>query len=508
MSYSPEIFTKKLSVLQDTQESIVSISQWVLFHHRHIKESANIWYEYILKLNNNNDERISKLISKKMLSLLYLCNDVVQQARRKKKSEFNTEFGKILPFLLNNIYAKLDPMIVPKVDRLIAVWEERSVFTFEEIKDIKKAVKLSKLDINLTQKSDENKTESFFHINKSTHELISPNLKNINDLYLQLSKLIEIKKSNFENFKTQDEIYLSKKENEQETMDNSKTTLYISKLNVIEKIGKICLKNIDEIKPLRIKILHELENLKNTINEDIKEDLLTMNKIVEKLAFLVSKRNDLRFLSSSQSNMTSEDLEINLDLKLENDLSNSENKENISSNSTEPQEPLDEMDFLQDDYLLPSYEADNNNIDTNKDEDFNKYKNDDKDFLNKKKRKTDANLIGSDKKLLQKKVSFSNNVEIKEFDLEISDDYLDYKKSNDIDNYEAFDQNTNNIKKIDSEKSEELKHELDLISLRNEDTESYFDDNKSDVDLDFKKNNSNQETSSSIDIMSLLSKLV
>ncbi|KAM9923272.1 hypothetical protein OXX80_011606, partial [Metschnikowia pulcherrima] len=100
MSFSPEIFRKKLDALQETQDSIVSISQWVLFHHRHATHLCELWADYTL--DNNASAQ-----SKKKLSLLYLCNDVVQQARHKRKPEFTAGFAAKLPRVFHAIYGSV-----------------------------------------------------------------------------------------------------------------------------------------------------------------------------------------------------------------------------------------------------------------------------------------------------------------------------------------------------------------------------------------------------------------
>ncbi|KAM9886447.1 hypothetical protein OXX79_014182, partial [Metschnikowia pulcherrima] len=80
-------------------DSIVSISQWVLFHHRHATHLCELWADYTL--DNNASAQ-----SKKKLSLLYLCNDVVQQARHKRKPEFTAGFAAKLPVFPCDIWLR------------------------------------------------------------------------------------------------------------------------------------------------------------------------------------------------------------------------------------------------------------------------------------------------------------------------------------------------------------------------------------------------------------------
>ena len=163
MSFSATAFKFKLDTLLDTQESIVSISQWVLFHQKYYKESAKIWLNYITQ---------DSITPAKRLSLLYLCNDVVQQARRKNKPEFINEFNKVLPDALSKNYGNLNP----KVDRLLNVWEERKIFTEDEIANMKASLEAEPKPLESID--------------------IAPQLKQINDLFVHLNKLNDINQEN------------------------------------------------------------------------------------------------------------------------------------------------------------------------------------------------------------------------------------------------------------------------------------------------------------------------
>ncbi len=48
MSFSRDILLNKFSLLNDTEQSIVAISQWVLFHWRYAAVTAKTWSEYVI----------------------------------------------------------------------------------------------------------------------------------------------------------------------------------------------------------------------------------------------------------------------------------------------------------------------------------------------------------------------------------------------------------------------------------------------------------------------------
>ncbi|KAL1574188.1 CID domain-containing protein [Candida albicans] len=246
MSFSATAFKFKLDTLSDTQESIVSISQWVLFHQKYYKESAKIWLNYITQ---------DSITPAKRLSLLYLCNDVVQQARRKNKPEFINEFNKVLPDALSKNYGNLNP----KVDRLLNVWEERKIFTEDEIANMKASLEAEPKPLESID--------------------IAPQLKQINDLFVHLNKLNDINQENLTQMGIQSKTYLYPQD--PETL--SPAPVYLSKLYMLEKLGNVCINNVEEIKETRMKINSELDSLFNLIIDGTKTDDSKIANINEKI---------------------------------------------------------------------------------------------------------------------------------------------------------------------------------------------------------------------------------
>ena len=294
MSFSPSVLAKKLLSLQETQDSIVTISQWVLFHQRHSKEAASTWATYITE---DPDARSSK----KRLSLLYLCNDVVQQARHKRKQEFIDEFAAVLPGVLMKIYASLDPTIQPKVGRLIGVWEQRHVLSALVISDLREAVKAPPT---------------------SSESLPAPRE-------------------------------------------------YISKLNHLEQLCKSSTANIEELKKVRLDAIKQLDGLRANINDSLQGDEGKLNIIQKRLTALKETRSELF------------------------DMINGEKESEPSGPGSEPEsEP--EAPPLDDDDEVPTY-------------------NDSDEEQPPKRQKVSHNLFRNSKSPSDKKVAFSDNIEIKEF---------------------------------------------------------------------------------------------
>ncbi|XP_031391914.1 regulation of nuclear pre-mRNA domain-containing protein 1B-like [Punica granatum] len=114
--FNAEILAEKLSKLNNSQQSIESLSQWCVSHRKKAKLIVETWDRFF---NSSQKE--------KCVSFLYLANDILQNSRR-KGSEFVNEFWKVLPAALKHVYRNGDDHGKKVVTRLVNIWEERKVF--------------------------------------------------------------------------------------------------------------------------------------------------------------------------------------------------------------------------------------------------------------------------------------------------------------------------------------------------------------------------------------------
>lgn len=117
MSFSEGKLKDKLDALEETQDSIVSTSQWVLFHYRYADRIAPEWETYL-----------NKSPVQKKLAVIYLANDVVQQSRAKRKTEFIDAFNKLLPRALSQAYSEVPEPTKKKISKIVNIWRERKIF--------------------------------------------------------------------------------------------------------------------------------------------------------------------------------------------------------------------------------------------------------------------------------------------------------------------------------------------------------------------------------------------
>ncbi|XWS57934.1 hypothetical protein CRYUN_Cryun09bG0215500 [Craigia yunnanensis] len=115
-AFDGRILTEKLSKLNNSQQSIESLSRWCIAHRKKAKQIVETWD----KLFNSSQKE-------QCVSFLYLANDILQNSRR-KGSEFVNEFWKVLPAALKHVYDNGDEYGKKAVTRLVNIWEERKVF--------------------------------------------------------------------------------------------------------------------------------------------------------------------------------------------------------------------------------------------------------------------------------------------------------------------------------------------------------------------------------------------
>lgn len=133
MAYTPDAVLTKLSSLTETQDSIVSVAQWIMFHRRHAPETARLW---LTKLTSSP--------SPKRLNLIYLANEVVQQSRARGKQDFMLAFEPIVAEGTRASYEKASLEVQGKVRRVVEVWRQRGIFGKEVLDGVERG--LSEVD--------------------------------------------------------------------------------------------------------------------------------------------------------------------------------------------------------------------------------------------------------------------------------------------------------------------------------------------------------------------------
>ncbi|KAK9951449.1 hypothetical protein M0R45_006890 [Rubus argutus] len=113
--FDGHILSEKLSKLNNSQQSIESLSRWCISHRKKAKQIVETWDKYFN--SSQKDQRVS---------FLYLANDILQNSRR-KGSEFVNEFWKVLPAALKHVYENGDEHGKKVATRLVDIWDERKI---------------------------------------------------------------------------------------------------------------------------------------------------------------------------------------------------------------------------------------------------------------------------------------------------------------------------------------------------------------------------------------------
>ncbi|KAI9754863.1 MAG: hypothetical protein M4579_004520 [Chaenotheca gracillima] len=117
MSYTDDAVLAKLSALNESQESIVTVAQWIMFHKRHADNTARLWFQ-----------RLKDSGSGKRLNLIYLANEVAQQSKARKKDDFLVAFSPVIVEATAVAYRGATNEVQQKLRRVIEVWRGRQIF--------------------------------------------------------------------------------------------------------------------------------------------------------------------------------------------------------------------------------------------------------------------------------------------------------------------------------------------------------------------------------------------
>ena len=153
--FSEAVLDKKLAELNNSQQSIQTLSLWLIHHRKHHAAIVKIWHKeflksivyFLFKRNFSILQLIFPISAKdsRKLTFIFLVNDVIQNCR-KKGPEFRTEFSNILGSALKSMGSALnDEKTRKSLDRILNIWGERNLFESKVISEFRKILgKLSR----------------------------------------------------------------------------------------------------------------------------------------------------------------------------------------------------------------------------------------------------------------------------------------------------------------------------------------------------------------------------
>ncbi|KAH6644097.1 RNA polymerase II-binding domain-containing protein [Boeremia exigua] len=129
MAFTEDSLKAKLSSLNETQDSISTVGQWILFHRRHAERIAAVWLQ-----------RMKESPPNKKLVLIYLANEITQTSKMRKKEEFLRAYEPIIAEATTVAYKGSPHEIQNKIRRVVEVWRQRQIFNQAAQQSIEKAM--------------------------------------------------------------------------------------------------------------------------------------------------------------------------------------------------------------------------------------------------------------------------------------------------------------------------------------------------------------------------------
>ncbi|XP_053570382.1 regulation of nuclear pre-mRNA domain-containing protein 1A isoform X2 [Bombina bombina] len=127
-AFSEAALEKKLSELSNSQQSVQTLSLWLIHHRKHSKVIVTVW-----------DRELRKAKSNRKLTFLYLANDVIQNSKR-KGPEFTKDFAPVIADAFKHVASETDENCKKHLSRVLSIWEERAVYENDVLQQLKTAL--------------------------------------------------------------------------------------------------------------------------------------------------------------------------------------------------------------------------------------------------------------------------------------------------------------------------------------------------------------------------------
>ncbi|XP_048874039.1 regulation of nuclear pre-mRNA domain-containing protein 1B-like [Brienomyrus brachyistius] len=127
-SFSESALEKKLSELSNSQQSVQTLSLWIIHHRKHSSFIVRVWHREMKKAKTS-----------RKLTFLYLANDVIQNSK-KKGPEFTRDFETVLLDACSHVAREVDDSCKKHLERLLNIWQERSLYRADFIQQLRLAI--------------------------------------------------------------------------------------------------------------------------------------------------------------------------------------------------------------------------------------------------------------------------------------------------------------------------------------------------------------------------------
>ncbi|KAH7642386.1 regulation of nuclear pre-mrna domain-containing protein 1a-like [Dermatophagoides farinae] len=292
--FTQQAFEKKLSELNSSQQSIQTVSLWLIHHRKHYKSIVQTWFQGLKKAK-----------PARKLTYMYLANDVIQNSR-KKGPEFSKEFLNVLLKAFEHISNEIEASTLASLDRLLKIWEERNIYEKNHITSFKQALH----NKTLTSKSNSDITVIVPDNGTTNNNNNSNNSTNNNNINAKSSLKRDIEESSSHgngHISSSNKKFSPDFQLDADVMNNMMTKLG-SKIAAEYPVDMNKYENVEPDK--LIKILKELENCASA-DEDVRQKISNMPselfdvKLFEKVITNGPTENWVKLVNEAQNILTS-----------------------------------------------------------------------------------------------------------------------------------------------------------------------------------------------------------
>ncbi|XP_072370762.1 regulation of nuclear pre-mRNA domain-containing protein 1B isoform X2 [Scyliorhinus torazame] len=127
-SFSESALEKKLSELSNSQQSVQTLSLWLIHHRKHAGIIVHVWHRELKRAKPS-----------RKLTFIYLANDVIQNSKR-KGPEFTKAFEGVLVDAFSHVARESEQNCKKQMERVLNIWQERIVYDVDFIQQLKLTV--------------------------------------------------------------------------------------------------------------------------------------------------------------------------------------------------------------------------------------------------------------------------------------------------------------------------------------------------------------------------------
>lgn len=120
---------RKFQGVTNTMDSIQGLSTWCIDNKKYHSLIVRHWIKCLKRSESSH-----------RLNLIYLANDVIQNCKRKNAIVYRTAFAEVLRDAFLVVNSEGDPKVIKSVERILSIWEERSVYSGTLIAELRNSL--------------------------------------------------------------------------------------------------------------------------------------------------------------------------------------------------------------------------------------------------------------------------------------------------------------------------------------------------------------------------------